>query len=85
MTERLYQKVIMQLIHSEHGVRSGEFATTFREAADTFEKSILPENHDKNLVLVLMQEDDSGEMKFSTNAIITVSHFIKIVKEQSNG
>ena len=85
MKKHFDQKVILQLVHSEHGVRSGEFATTFREASDLFEKSILPENHDKNLVLVLMQEDDSGEMKFSTNAIITVSHFISIVKEQSNG
>lgn len=85
MKKHLEQKVIMQLIHSEHGVRSGEFATTFAEAAQTFEKSILPENHDKTLVLVLMQEDDQGEMKFSTNALLSVDRFIKIVKEQSNG
>ena len=74
----------MQLLHSKHGVRSGEFATTLREAVDIFEKSILPEDRDSSLVLVLMEEDDSGEIKFSTKAIITVSHFIKIVKEQSN-
>ena len=39
---KLDQKVVMQLLHSKHGVRSGEFATTLREAVDIFEKSILP-------------------------------------------
>lgn len=83
MSAMIDKKVILQLVHQEHGVRSKEFSTTFREVVPVFKQSMLPEGQEKSLVLVLMMENDEGNMEFSNNAMITVAHFIELVEKQN--
>lgn len=86
---------IFQLIHMEYGTRSEEFACTYLQAVEIFRKSILEENHEKNYVLVVMEQSrdlDEGcsyvhadGMRFSRKSLVTVKHFIQMVEDKSNG